>query len=72
MIPALCNVALALILYFAEKKMQLDKLDDRLKQGVIGILFSALAAFSTEYGVDVGGATMNAANPLRLLPMTNP
>lgn len=66
LIPVLCNAALAVILYLIEKKTPFRKVNNRIKQCVIGILFGALAAFSTEYGVDVGGAIMNVrdASPL--------
>ena len=66
LIPVLCNAVLAVILYLAEKKTLFGKMNYKLKQCIIGILFGALAAFSTEYGVDVGGAVMNArdASPL--------
>ena len=66
LIPVLCNAVLAVILYLAEKKTPFGKANKWLKQCIIGILFGALAAFSTEYGVDVGGAIMNVrdASPL--------
>lgn len=66
LIPVLCNAVLAVILYLAEKKTLFGKMNYKLKQCIIGILFGALAAFSTEYGVDVGGAVMNVrdASPL--------
>ena len=66
LIPALCNAVLAAMLYCAEKKTPFGRINNRLKQGIIGILFGALAAFSTEYGVDIGGAVMNVrdASPL--------
>ena len=66
LIPVLCNAVLAVILYLAEKKTPFGKASKWLKQCIIGILFGALAAFSTEYGVDVGGAIMNVrdASPI--------
>ena len=66
LIPVLCNAVLAVILYLTEKKTPFGKANKWLKQCMIGILFGALAAFSTEYGVDVGGAVMNVrdASPL--------
>ena len=66
LIPVLCNAVLAVILYLAEKKTLFGKMNYKLKQCIIGILFGALAIFSTEYGVDVGGAVMNVrdASPL--------
>lgn len=66
LIPVLCNGALAVILYLVEKKTLFGKMNYKLKQCIIGILFGALAAFSTEYGVDVGGAIMNVrdASPI--------
>ena len=66
LIPVLCNAVLTVILYLAEKKTLFGKMNYKLKQCIIGILFGALAAFSTEYGVDVGGAIMNVrdASPI--------
>ena len=66
LIPVLCNAVLAVLLYMTEKKTPFGKADRWLKQCIIGILFGALAAFSTEYGVDVGGAIMNVrdASPI--------
>ena len=66
LIPVLCNAVLAVLLYMTEKKTTFGKADRWLKQCIIGILFGALAAFSTEYGVDVGGAIMNVrdASPI--------
>ena len=66
LIPVLCNAVLAVLLYMTEKKTTFGKADRWLKQCIIGVLFGALAAFSTEYGVDVGGAIMNVrdASPI--------
>ena len=66
LIPVLCNAVLAVLLYMTEKKTPFGKANKWLKQCIIGILFGALAAFSTEYGVDVGGAIMNVrdASPI--------
>lgn len=66
LIPVLCNAVLTVILYLAEKKTPFGKANKWLKQCIIGILFGALAVFSTEYGVDVGGAIMNVrdASPI--------
>ncbi len=66
LIPVLCNAVLAVILYLMEKKTPFGKVNYKLKQIIIGILFGALAAFSTEYGIDVNGAVMNVrdASPL--------
>ncbi len=66
LIPVLCNAVLAVLLYMTEKKTPFGKADRWLKQCIIGVLFGALAAFSTEYGVDVGGAIMNVrdASPI--------
>ena len=66
LIPVLCNAVLTVILYLAEKKTPFGKANKWLKQCIIGVLFGALAIFSTEYGVDVGGAIMNVrdASPI--------
>ena len=66
LIPVFCNAVLADLLYLTEKKTPFGKANRWLKQCIIGVLFGALAIFSTEYGVDVGGAVMNVrdASPL--------
>ena len=66
LIPVLCNAVLAVLLYMTEKKTPFGKANKWLKQCIIGVLFGALAIFSTEYGVDVGGAIMNVrdASPI--------
>ena len=66
LIPVLCNAVLAVLLYMTERKTPFGKADRWLKQCIIGVLFGALAIFSTEYGVDVGGAVMNVrdASPI--------
>ena len=66
LIPVLCNAVLAVLLYMTEKKTPFGKANKWLKQCIIGVLFGAIAAFSTEYGVDVGGAIMNVrdASPI--------
>ena len=66
LIPVLCNAVLAVLLYMTEKKTPFGKADRWLKQCIIGVLFGTLAIFSTEYGVDVGGAIMNVrdASPI--------
>ena len=65
-VPMLCNASLSVILYILEKKTPLGKTNYKLKQIIIGVLFGALAAFSTEYGIDVNGAVMNVrdASPI--------
>ena len=65
-VPMLCNASLSVILYILEKKTPFGKTNYKLKQIIIGVLFGALAAFSTEYGIDVNGAVMNVrdASPL--------
>ena len=49
-----------------EKKTPFGKAYRWLKQCIFGVLFGVLAIFSTEYGVDVGGAIMNVrdASPI--------
>lgn len=66
LIPVLCNGFLAVILYLIEKKTSFVKLNFKVKQIIIGVLFGLLAIFSSEYGIDVGGAIMNVrdASPI--------
>ena len=65
-VPVLCNVILSAIMFILDKKTSFGTIKDKWKQIIIGILFGALAIFSSEYGVDVNGAIMNVrdASPL--------
>ena len=45
--------------YLLEKKTRFSKLPYLRRQLIIGVFFGALAIFSTEYSIDVGGASMN-------------
>lgn len=66
LIPAFCNAVLAVILYLAEKRTAFGRLGFKTRQCVTGLLFGMMAAFSSEYGVDIGGAVLNVrdASPL--------
>ncbi len=56
MVPVIFSVAF----YYLKKYTFFGKLPNIVQQVVIGIIFGGIAVLSTEYGVDVGGATANA------------
>ena len=58
-IAALLPVVASVILYLLGKKTRFGKLDRSIRQIVYGIVFGAIAVFGTEFGVSVGGVTMN-------------
>ena len=52
-------VGLSVILYILDKKTAFHKIKYMPKQLIFGILFGLLAICATEFGVNVGGATVN-------------
>lgn len=52
-------VVLSVILYISDKKTAFKKIKYLPKQLIFGILFGLLAVCATEFGVNVGGATIN-------------
>lgn len=56
----LLAVALTVIFHFAETKTPFQKLPYMARQVIIGIFFGGAAVFGTEFGIDVGGAMVNA------------
>ena len=57
---AVLPVILSVIIYFIEKTRLAKKIPYALNQIMVGILFGGLAVLGTEFGVDIGGAVMNA------------
>ena len=57
----LCNACLAVLLHIFDKKTAFGKTKYALKQLIIGLIFGAIAVFSSTSmgGVDIGGAIMN-------------
>lgn len=55
LVPAITSV----ILYLLIKRTKLSKLNYWVSQTIIGVIFGAIAIFSTEYGVYFGGGTIN-------------
>ena len=58
-VPILLNSILVLAVYFAEKKLPTHKLPYITKQVLIGLLFGAVSAFASSYGVQWLGTTVN-------------
>ena len=56
----LLAVALTVIFHFAETKTPFQKLPYMARQVIIGIFFGGAAVFGTEFGIDAGGAMVNA------------
>ncbi len=56
---ALMPVLFSAVFYLLEKKTKFASCRTAVRQAVVGIAFGALAALSTEFGIDVGGATVN-------------
>ena len=58
-IAALLPVLFAAVVYLLDKKTALGKLNYKLKQVLIGILFGILAVVGTEWGIPLNGAQAN-------------
>ena len=58
-IPILLNCILVLVVYLAEKTTPAQKLSYKTRQVLIGILFGAVSAFASSYGVQWLGTTVN-------------
>ena len=52
-------VAIAIVLYLAEKKTKFGQLGYWKKQSIIGVIFGAAAILATEFGIPVDGAVLN-------------
>lgn len=57
---AVLPVIFSVVIYFIEKTRLVKKIPYALNQIMVGILFGGLAVLGTEFGVDIGGAVMNA------------
>lgn len=55
----LCPAFISAIFTLLEKKTKFNNLPYALRQIIIGLAFGAFAVFSTEFGIDVGGAILN-------------
>ena len=58
-IPILINCALVLTIYLVDKYTVAKKLPNMAKQVIVGLLFGGLSAFSSSFGVDLLGTTVN-------------
>ena len=58
LLPVLCAAAF----YALEKRAQFARLTFLKKQVIIGIAFGMLAILSTEFGIPIEGAMLNARN----------
>lgn len=58
-IPIILNTALVIAVYLLDKYSWLKKLPYMAKQAVIGLLFGAMAAFASSYGVEMLGTVVN-------------
>ena len=58
-IPVLLNCVLVLAVYLADKHTPAKKLPQSAKQVIIGILFGAVSAFASSFGVEWLGAVVN-------------
>ena len=58
-VPVLINCILVLSVYLADKYTSFKKMPYMKKQVIIGVLFGALSAFASSYGVEWLGAVVN-------------
>ena len=58
-VPILLNCILVLAIYLVDKYTSAKKMPYMAKQVIIGILFGGVSAFSSSYGVDLLGTTVN-------------
>ena len=58
-VPILLNCVLVLAVYLADKYTPAKKLSSTAKQIIVGILFGAVSAFASSYGVQWLGTTVN-------------
>ena len=59
LVPIALNCLLVLVIYLVDKYTPLKKLPYMVKQLIIGILFGAVSAFSSDFGVDFLETTAN-------------
>ena len=59
LIPIILNLMLVIAVYLLEKHTPFKKLPRMAKQAVIGVLFGAMAAFASGYGVEMLGTVVN-------------
>lgn len=59
LIPVILNTLLVIAVYLLDKYTPLKKLPYMAKQAIIGVLFGAMAAFASSYGVEMLGTVVN-------------
>lgn len=58
-IAVMCPAIISGVFTLLEKKTKFNNLPYAARQVIIGVAFGIFAVFSTEYGVDIGGAILN-------------
>lgn len=58
-VAALLPAIMSVLIYFLEKKTSFGKLNYKVKQLIIGIVFGAIAILGTEWGIPINGAQVN-------------
>lgn len=66
-IAALLPVLVSIILYIAEKKTALGRVNGKLRQVIYGVIFGGLAIIGTEFGITVNGAQANCRDAAVLI-----
>lgn len=59
LIPIILNTLLVIAVYLLDKYTSLKKMSYMAKQAIIGVLFGAIAAFASSYGVAMLGTVVN-------------
>ena len=67
-VPIILNCLLVLAVYLVDKHTSAKKMPYMAKQSIIGLLFGAVSAFASSYGVELLGTTVNVRDAA---PLTN-
>ncbi len=66
-IAALLPAVTSIIIYLVDKYTPMNKLNHKVKQVIIGLIFGALAIVGTEWGIPINGAQMNCRDAAVLI-----
>ena len=66
-VAALMPVVVAAIIYLLDKKTSFGKIDSKLKQVIIGVIFGGLAIVGTEWGIPLSNAQANCRDAAVLI-----